>query len=242
MSQKNEIDTKQPKEAQIKSEKAANSMQGGIMLLVIWLGLTYVIYENFFDFPIGKIVTYVLGVIGFVLLMITISSFFDWRRAKRIEKAETDAEFEEKEFSEIDPSKRALRAEKLFRLNQKDLMRYYDMNLAQTKFLSGLGIVMIALGILLVITSLSAYALLEIDKVILIIGNISGIVLDFVGALFITMYNKNIEAAVKFHAKFAESNNLLLANSIANKIENEELREKTLSEISREIIAVKVEK
>lgn len=50
------------------------------------------------------------------------------------------------------------------------------------------------------------------------------------------MYTKNIEAAVKFHAKFAESNNLLLANSIANKIEDEKLRENTLSEISKRII------
>lgn len=42
----------------------------------------------------------------------------------------------------------------------------------------------------------------------------------------------------KFHAKFAESNNLLLANSIANKIEDERLREDTLSEISKRIISV----
>ena len=53
------------------------------------------------------------------------------------------------------------------------------------------------------------------------------------------MYTKNIGAAVKFHAKFAESNNLLLANLIANKIENEKLRETTLSEISKNIILSK---
>ncbi|MDD4371139.1 MAG: hypothetical protein PHD56_08720 [Anaerostipes sp.] len=53
------------------------------------------------------------------------------------------------------------------------------------------------------------------------------------------MYTKNIEVAVKFHAKFAESNNLLLANSIANKIEDDQLRENTLSEISKNIIWVK---
>ena len=242
MNQERNSSSKQTKGTQSKSEKAANSIQGGILVLVLQIGLTYIIYDKFFDFPIGKIFTYIFGIIGFVFCMIIASSFFDWKKAKRIERAEVEAELEEKEFSEIDPSKRALRAEKLFRLNQKELMRYYDLNLAQTKFLSGLGIVMIALGILLVITSLSAYALLEIDKIMLIIGNLSGIVLDFVGALFITMYNKNIEAAVKFHAKFAESNNLLLANSIANKIENEELREKTLSEISKEIVCAKVEK
>ena len=50
------------------------------------------------------------------------------------------------------------------------------------------------------------------------------------------MYNKNIEAAVKFHAKFADSNNLLLANSIANKIEDDQLRENTLAEISKNIV------
>ena len=33
---------------------------------------------------------------------------------------------------------------------QKDCMRYYDMNLAQTKFLSGLGIMMILFGIIIV--------------------------------------------------------------------------------------------
>ena len=57
-----------------------------------------------------------------------------------------------------------------------------------------------------------------------------------IGAVFIKMYTKTIEAAVKFHAKFAESNNLLLANSIANKIDDDKMREETLSEISKMLI------
>lgn len=76
-------------------------------------------------------------------------------------------------------------------------------------------------------------------EILLCIGSLSGVIADFVGAVFIKMYTKNIEAAVKFHAKFAESNNLLLANLIANKIENEKLRETTLSEISKNIILSK---
>lgn len=78
----------------------------------------------------------------------------DWKSVKKREKLEEEARKEEEEFSEIDPSKRALRAEKMFKMNQKDLMRYYDMNLSQTRFVSGLGIVMIILGILIVIASL----------------------------------------------------------------------------------------
>ena len=97
---------------------------------------------------------------------------------------------------------------------------------------------MILFGILIVVASLYMYMSLDTDKILLFVGSFSGIIVDFIGAIFIKMYTKNIEAAVKFHAKFAESNNLLLANSIANKIEDERLREDTLSEISKRIISV----
>ena len=118
---------------------------------------------------------------------------------------------------------------------------FYNMNLAQTKFLSGLGIMMIIFGILIVAISLYMYISLEADKVLLFVGSLSGMIVDFIGAIFIKMYTKNIEAAVKFHAKFAESNNLLLANSIAHKIDDDKLREETLSEISKNIILAKDE-
>lgn len=167
---------------------------------------------------------------------VTVSCFFDYKESKKIEKLDEEARREEKEFSEIDPEKRALRAEKMFRMNQKELMRYYNMNLAQTKFLYGLGIIMILIGILIVVAVIYMYMMLGADKILLIVGSVSGILVDFIGAVFITMYTKNIEAAVKFHAKFAESNNLLLANSIANKIEDDKIRENTLSEISKNII------
>ena len=96
---------------------------------------------------------------------------------------------------------------------------------------------MIIFGI--VIVGITLYMSIETDKVLLVVGSLSGIVVDFIGAVFIKMYTKNIEAAVKFHAKFAESNNLLLANSIANKIEDVKIRETTLSEISKNIILSK---
>ena len=120
-------------------------------------------------------------------------------------------------------------------------MRYYDMNLTQTKFLSGLGIMMIIFGVLIVAISLYVYISLGTDKTVLYVGSLSGVIVDFIGAIFIKMYTKTVEAAVKFHAKFAESNNLLLANSIANKIDNDNLREETLSAISKNIILSKKE-
>ena len=207
--------------------KDKNGIIGGLVFGILLAFLAYQIYEKIFDFPIGQMLVYIIGFLAFICFMVSVSSFLDLKESKKLEKLEEEARREEKEFSEIDPEKRALRAEKMFRMNQKELMRYYDMNLAQTKFLSGLLIVGVALYM---------YTSFETDKMLLIIGSLSGIVVDFIGAIFIKMYNKNIEAAVKFHSKFAESNNLLLANSIANKIEDSQLRENTLAEISKNIV------
>lgn len=214
-------------------------MIGGLGLGVFFIFLAHQIYVKLFEYPIGQILVYIIGFFAFICFMVSVSCFFDFKESKKIEKLDEDARKEEKEFSEIKPEERALRAEKMFRMNQKELMRYYDMNLVQTKFLSGLGIMMIIFGVLIVAASLYMYTSLDADKVLLFVGSLSGIVVDFIGAIFIKMYTKNIEAAVKFHAKFAESNNLLLANSIANKIEDDKIREDTLSEISKNIISAK---
>lgn len=201
--------------------------------------LAYLVYSKIGDFPLGQMLSFLSGFPAFLFFAVAFSSFFDWKEALKREKLEGEAREEEREFSEITSDKRALRAEKLFRMNQKELMRYYTMNLTQTKFLSILGIVMILAGIVIVLTSCVIYVSVESDKMLLVVGNISGIVVDFIGAVFIKMYTQNLEAAVKFHAKFAESNNLLLANSIANKIENADLREQTLSDISKKIVLAK---
>lgn len=224
---------------QKKSQKDINGLIGCLVLGLFFTFVSYQIYHRFSGSPIGRILVYIVGFFAFLCLMVAVSCFFDYKESKRIEKLEEDARREEREFAEIAPEKRALKAEKMFRMNQKELMRYYDMNLAQTKFLSGLGIIMIIFGILIVAASLYMYMSLDADKVLLFVGSLSGIIVDFIGAIFIKMYTKNVEAAVKFHAKFAESNNLLLANSIANKIEDDRIRESTLSEISKNIILIK---
>ena len=129
-----------------KSEKDKNGIIGGLVFGATAVFATYQIYDKFFEFAIGKILVYIFGVLAFICFAVSISSFFDFKESKKLEKLDEDVRREEKEFSEIDPEKRALRAEKMFRMNQKELMRYYDMNLAQTKFLSGLGIMMIIFG------------------------------------------------------------------------------------------------
>lgn len=188
---------------QSESRKAMNGLQGGIICgLLLGLG-AWGIY-HYYQYAVCKILFWVIIVLMVICFAVAVSCFVDWKSAKKREKFEEEARKEEEEFSEIDSSKRALRAEKMFKMNQKELMRYYDMNLAQTKFLSELGIVMIILGILIVVASLVLYVNLNSDRILLFVGNVSGIIVDFVGAIFIKMYTQNVEAAVRFHAKFAE--------------------------------------
>ncbi len=223
-------------QVQRKSEKDKNGVVGGIVFGIILTIVGWIVYRYLFQLLAGKIILTVIGSFGFLCYAVAISCFIDYKESRKIEKMEEDAQAEEKEFSEIDPSKRELRAEKLFRMNQKELMRYYDVNLGQTKFLSGLGIVMIIAGVLVVAVTIYLYSSKELDRAILFVGGLSGVVFDFIGAIFIKMYTGNVEAAVKFHAKLAESNNLLLSNSIANKIDDKKLREETLSDISKSIV------
>lgn len=234
----NEKNTSQ-KKPQNDSQKAKNAMTGGLVFGTLLAFLAYFIYVKIGDFPLGQIFAFLAGFLAFICFAVAFSSFFDWKEALKRERLEAEAREEEQEFSEITSDNYALRAEKLFRMNQKELMRYYTMNLAQTKFLSMLGIGMILAGIIIALISCVTYISVESDKILLIVGNISGIVVDFIGAIFIKMYTQNLEAAVKFHAKFAESNHLLLANSIANKIANTDLREQTLSDLSKKIVLAK---
>ena len=102
---------------QKKSEKDRNSVIGGLVFGIILVFFAYQIYEKIFDFPIGQMLVYIIGFFAFICFMVSISSFFDLKESKKLEKLEEDARREEKEFSEIDPEKRALRAEKMFRMN-----------------------------------------------------------------------------------------------------------------------------
>lgn len=225
------------KPEQSESKKSLNGMLGGWFcggVLSVIAFLIYQIYHVLFF----KLLFWVIIFLDFICILVAISCFFDWKTAIKMERLEEEARKEEQEYADLDHEKKDIRAEKQFKMNQKELMRYYDMNLAQTKFLSGLGIVLILAGLIMNGVSIGAYIFVDIDKILLIVGNVSGIIVDFVGVVFIRMYTQNIKAAVKFHAKLADSNNLLLANSIAHKIENKELRENTLSDLAKEIVSI----
>jgi hypothetical protein len=224
------------KEHEIESDmkKATNGIWGGIIFTMLFFGLAYACFnrKNMFIF---NIIFYTFITFGLICLAVVASSYHDMK-VVRLRGVEIDGFKEELELEQIPNQNIIVRADKQFKINQKELQRYYDLNVSQTKFLSKLGIFLIIFGLFIISTSVFLYLQISNDLWLLVSGTISGLLIDFIGAIFIGMYIKNLEASIEFHSKLANSNKLLLANSIATKISNEQLRETTLSEIAKGMI------
>lgn len=231
---KNKITAKE-KEIEAEVKKAASGMWGGIVGTIVFIIVAYILF-NKRNIIVLNILLYIIIILILICLAVIISSYLDIKNAKH-KNNDLDSLMEELELEQIPYQNIIVRADKQFKINQKDLQRYYDLNLSQTKFLSKLGIFLILFGLTIISISIFLYINIIDDLWLLLIGAISGILIDFVGAIFITMYTKSLEASVKFHSKLAGSNNLLLANSIATKISDEGLRELTLSEIAKNIVS-----
>ena len=71
---------------QKKSEKDKNGIIGGLVFGAMAVFATYQIYDKFFEFAIGKILVYILGVLAFICFAVSISSFFDFKESKDVYK------------------------------------------------------------------------------------------------------------------------------------------------------------
>lgn len=143
---------------------------------------------------------------------------------------------EERELNKFQNLNSVIRAEKQFRFNQKELQRYYDLNLQQTKYLYKIGILLIIIGIAISISTILISIYVKTASNIIIVSSfITGILIDFIGAIFIIIYTKTIDSTIKFQSKLAENNRFLLANLISTHIINTDLKEATLSEIAKNL-------
>lgn len=229
---KNKIVVKE-KEIEEEIKKSTNGIWGGLVINILFIISAYVLF-NKRNIIVLNILFYIIIILAFICLVVVISCYHDIKVAKH-KNIELESLKEELELEQIPNQNIIVRADKQFKINQKDLQRYYDLNLSQTKFLSKLGILLILFGLTIISISILLYLRIKDDLWLLLMGTVSGVLIDFVGAIFITMYTKSLEASVKFHSKLAGSNSLLLANSIATKISDEKLRESTLSEIAKNI-------
>ena len=123
-------------------------------------------------------------------------------------------------------------AKKQFQKDKKEVKRYYDINLKHLKYLFPIGVGIILLGVTIIIISVILF-INEKNGIQMLIGSVSGILIDFIGVIFIRIYTETVKMSLKFHDKLINSNNILFVNILITKIKNQDLQDKTLSEVAK---------
>ncbi len=140
-----------------------------------------------------------------------------------------------------DPDDYEKRAQKLLRLNQDQLRRYYKQNLSQNSKVFVVGVVCILLGIAVIGGTL--YALIRIgqaawqEKLIVgAVGAVGAILTNYVAAIYLKMHAAISASLTVFHSKLVESDRLYLANLLVAAIPGQEKRCEAFAAVSMALL------
>jgi hypothetical protein len=131
-----------------------------------------------------------------------------------------------------------LRAEKLFKLHQLELKRYYDQTLRHSSAIFLVGIGCIILGFAIVGAALYVLASLPEDEgtttkiVVGALGGIGAILANFIGAIYMKMFSETLKSLTEFHHRLVGTHHLHFGNFLAAKITEGDLRNKTLAGVA----------
>jgi len=157
------------------------------------------------------------------------------QRLRQIESDIQELDFQI-DLQEFEETKREARAEKLLRLNDFQLRRYYDLNISQNFWVFALGIFCIILGVAVVITTLGLVIEvaqgLETKVITAVLGSIGAILSNFVAVIYLRMNSGATDNLKAFHSRLVETNQFLLGNLLASRIDADKERWETLSQLS----------
>jgi hypothetical protein len=136
-------------------------------------------------------------------------------------------------------STRETRAEKVLRINDLQLSRYYSLNLSQNNWAFSLGIFCILIGVCVVSVTMYLIIFIVKDRDTQIISAITGIVgsmlTSYVAAIYLKMHAEASTHLGLFHQRLVETHQLLLGSLIACRIEEDSKRWDTLSQLALNI-------
>ncbi|HXZ11333.1 MAG TPA: hypothetical protein VEG64_02985 [Candidatus Sulfotelmatobacter sp.] len=145
---------------------------------------------------------------------------------------------DELELLTIKDTSREQRAQKLLKLHQSELKRYYDQTLRQTSVIFFAGLVCILLGFIVVGGSL--YIIwktggneLRPKLIVGSLGAVGGILSNFVAVMYLKMFTQTISSLTEFHNRLVSTHHLYFGNFLMSKIKlDSDFYEKVLSEIA----------
>lgn len=179
------------------------------------------------------------GPVSLISLIYTITPFtivMYYRGGSRYLENELQEIGFEIDMLQFDVSIREQRAEKVLKLNNLQLQRYYDLNLNQNIWVFGLGIFCILLGIAII--GVTLYLVLKVAngldaKIITgVVGSIGSLLSSYVAAIYLKMHAGATSHLGEFHSRLVETHQYLLGNLLASRIEDDHKRWETLSQLA----------
>jgi hypothetical protein len=211
-----------------------------LFILPFFIG--FLLYPNLFQiiFPntISAFNTMQFKGIILIYLLVLISTFiayifFSSDRVRDLEIEIRDI-LNEIDLEKIEVTSTEARAEKLFKLHQYELEKYYNQNLRQGNQVFIAGLLFISIGFMII--GFSLYLITRENasnsEIVAILGAIGTILSNFIAAIYLKMFSETIKSATSFHNRLVATHNLMFGNYLTSKIKNVDLKEKTLSDIS----------
>ncbi len=193
--------------------------------------------------PDGGWMRILAGIGAVVLFLVTtallVPTMLDIRTENRIRRGDLEQIEFESELMAYEASAAERRAEKLLRINEQQLRRYYNLNLSQGKWVFMMGIVCVVVGIAVVVGTFYAVAQArgqtEAQVVIGAVGAVGAILINYVAAVYLRIHASAAESFTAFHARLASTHELFLANLLISRV-SEERRDDVLCTLAVEIV------
>jgi hypothetical protein len=151
-----------------------------------------------------------------------------------LRRLESQLEFED---PSVEPVER--RAQRLFRLHQAELDKYYAQARQQSFLAFGVGFLCILLGFGVVIIAAAALftttAPAEAKIVVAALGAVGAIMANFIAVIALRMFSDSITSLGQLHQRLVTTHHLHFGNFLASKIANADLREKTVAAMATNI-------
>jgi hypothetical protein len=151
----------------------------------------------------------------------------------------------ELDLERVDVKPMEERSERLFQRHQIELKRYYDQILNQNAWVFFTGLVCIAFGFAIIGSTVyfvfikPPSSLDQIDLSVKIVaaclGAVGGILSNFIAFIYLNMFSKTLSSLTKFHNRLVATHYLHFGNFLVSKIEDVDLREKTLAAIASKL-------
>jgi hypothetical protein len=146
-----------------------------------------------------------------------------------------DIEFEI-DLQQFEVLSRERRAEKLVRIHNLQLRRYYDLILNQNIWVFVVGITCILAGAAVIGAAFYLVLYVATDwrgqLITAALGAVSAILVNYVAAIFLRMHAGASANLGSFHSRLVDTNQVLMGNLLASRIENDPKRWETLARLA----------